>query len=307
MDWRDVPDPGMFDWRGGVAARIASWNPGSLPPPVWERIGPAVRETVARSHPVSAVMASGLLGALSAVAVFALERGMGADPGVWLDPATLDLFARAGRPDLAAATRAGYVSRVRALCDPLPLADRDVFAPYRPGQMAALWAGAGAQSTAARCRDARVLIALGAGAGLTAWEIAQVRAHDVRPAGAAVVVSVRGPRQRMVVVRRSFEHTLAQVAHAYTGQVVYLLAPGRYYRQSVAAALTASWQFPHTCPPLVTRRLRATWLCELADAQLPLPVLAAAAGITELGRVTRLLRHLRRPDTDPAADLLRDA
>jgi hypothetical protein len=306
MDWRDVPDPGMFDWQTAVQARIRSWVPASVRAPVWEQIAEPVRTTVSRAHPVSAAMATDLLGALTAVAVFAAGRGVPARPEQWLAEPTLTAFAEHGRPDLLAATRRCYVSRVRALTDPLPLSDRDVFTPYAPSEMTALWAAAGAQSTPGRCRDARVLIALGAGAGLSASEIAQVRAHDVRPAGAAVVVSVRGPAQRLVVVRRAFEHTLADAAHQHTGRIVYLLAPGRFARPGVVSSVAGGLAAPEKCPRISTRRLRASWLVELAGTRVPLPVLAAAAGITDLRALTRLLRFLHQPDVDDAADLLRD-
>ena len=309
MDWRDVPDPGMFDWSAGVAARIRSWSPSAsvCAGPDWERVGAQVREMVARAFPVSAVMASGLLGALSAVAVFCLERGLGQGPGVWLDSGTLKAFAVVGRPDLSAATRASYVSRVRSLADPLPLADRDVFAPYSPGEMAGLWSAAGAGATARRRRDTRVLIALGAGCGMSAGEIAQVRAHDVTATGSAVVVQVRGPGQRLVVARRMFEETLANAAHAHIGQVVYLVCPDRYARAGVVSQVASSMVRPEKCPPLLTRRLRASWLCELASVGLALPVLAAAAGITDLGRLTRLLRFLQQPDVEAAERALRES
>jgi len=306
QDWRDVADPGMFDWRAPVEAKIASFTPRSMPAPLWEKIADRVRETVSRAHPTSAGMAKELLAALSSVAAFCEQAGLGHGSAVWLDEATVTAFVRRGRPELSASSRASIASRVRSLAHPVPLADRDTFTTYRPGELGALWSAAGAQNTERRRSDARILIALGAGAGLTAMEIAQVRAHDVRPAGAAVVVAVRGAAQRMVIVRRAFEHTLAEAAHAHTGKVVYLLSPTRFSRDSVVAAALSAMRLPTECPRTSTRRLRATWLAELAESRIPLPVLAAAAGISDLSRLTRLLRHLHQPGTDDAADQLRN-
>ncbi|MFD0164934.1 hypothetical protein ACFVJH_12335 [Streptomyces decoyicus] len=156
-------------------------------------------------------MAADLAAALWQLAVFYHRRGLGETSDVWLDGQSLAVFCRTGRPDLSPATRKAIASRVRSLAHPVPISGRDVHAPYTPAELAALWQAAGDQNTPERCRDARILLALGAGAGLTAAEIAQVRAHDVRPAGAAVVVAARGRTQRrMVIVRRAFEHTLAQ-------------------------------------------------------------------------------------------------
>ncbi|MGY5135131.1 hypothetical protein ACWGJW_22500 [Streptomyces nigrescens] len=217
------------------------------------------------------------------------------------------MFCRTGRPDLSPATRKAIASRVRSLAHPVPISGRDVHAPYTPAELAALWQAAGDQNTPERCRDARILLALGAGAGLTAAEIAQVRAHDVRLAGAAVVVAARGRTQRrMVIVRRAFEHTLAEAAHAHTGQVVYLLAPTCFARTGIVHKVIGSLRLPDGCPRPQPRRLRAGWIKELAESRIPLTVLAAAAGITDLGALTRILRHLQRPDTDEAADQLRN-
>jgi hypothetical protein len=304
LEWHEVADAGIFDWRAPVEARIAVWTPGGADAPLWERLGPLVRETVSRAHPVSARMAADALSALWQVAVFCERRALGCDPGAWLDEACLGLFRRQGRPDLADASRAQLVSRVRSLAHPVPLADRGCFTPYRPEDMTAMWTAAGTQRSPTRSRDARVLLALCAGAGLSAGEAAQVRAHDVRPAGAAVVVAVRGrTERRMVIVRRAFEHTLAEAAHAYTGQIVYLIAPTRFHRNGLVHQITGGLRLPEKCPRPSTRRLRATWLAELASSRIPLPVMAAAAGITDLGR---LLRHLDQPDVKDAADQLRD-
>lgn len=311
LDWQFVPEPGVFDWRTAVRDRIETFQPARLDTfgaVLWGRIATSVRQVVARADPLSAGMARTLAAALWQVALFCEQRGLGCGERVWTAEESLALFARHGRPDLSSASRTQIVSRVRSLADPVPCSGRDVFTPYTPAELAALWAAAGAQPSEQRCRNARILIALGAGAGLSAAEIAQVRAHDVRPAGAAVVVAVRGRTQRrMVIVRRAFEHTLAEAAHAHTGQVVYLLAPTCFSRAGIVSRITSSLHLPEKCPRPLTRRLRASWLKELAESQIALPVLAAAAGITDLAALTRLLRHLDRPDDQQAADQLRES
>ncbi|MFG2425050.1 hypothetical protein ACGFWD_39320 [Streptomyces sp. NPDC048448] len=252
-------------------------------------------------------MARTLAAALWQVAVFADSNGLGGEEQVWMAEETLELFAARDRRDLSLSSRRQIISRVRTLADPVPISGRDVFTPYTPAELGQLWTAAGSQPSPARCRDARILLALGAGAGLSASEIAQARAHDVRPAGAAVVVAVRGRTQRrMVIVRRAFEHTLAKAAHAHTGKVVYLLSPGCCNRQGMVARVAGSLGLPKECPRLHTRRLRAAWIKELAESGVTLPVLAAAAGITDLDALTRLLRHLERPDDQQAAGQLRE-
>jgi hypothetical protein len=310
LDWQFVPEPGVFDWRTGVRDRIDAYTPAAADAGqalLWERIATTLRKIVARADPLSAPMARTLAAALWQVAVFADGHGLGEGEQVWMAEETLELFAARGRRDLSPSSRRQIISRVRTLADPVPVSGRDVFTPYTPAELGQLWTAAGSQPSPERCRNARILIALGAGAGLSASEIAQVRAHDVRPAGAAVVVAVRGRTQRrMVIVRRAFEHTLAEAAHAHTGKVVYLLSPGCFNRQGVVARVAGLLGLPEKCPRLHTRRLRAGWIKELAESGVALPVLAAAAGITDLGTLTRLLRHLERPDDQQAADQLRE-
>lgn len=311
LDWQFVPEPGVFDWRTGVRDRIDAYTPAAADAGqalLWERIATTLRKTVACAGPLSAGMARTLAAALWQVAVFADSHGLGRGEQVWMAEETLELFAARGRRDLSPSSRRQIISRVRTLADPVPVSGRDVFAPYTPAELGQLWTAAGSQPSAERGRDARILLALGAGAGLSASETAQVRAHDVRQAGAAVAVAVRGrTRRRMVIVRRAFEHTLAEAAHAHTGKVVYLLSPGCFNRQGVVARVAGSLSLPEKCPRLHTRRLRAGWIKELAESGVALPVLAAAAGITDLSALTRLLRHLERPDDQQAADQLRES
>jgi hypothetical protein len=310
LEWQFVPDAGVLDWRTPVRDAITAWRPklrDAMEAAWWAGSQRRVREVVGRADPLTAKMAAHLAAALWQIALFCRHRQLGDTERTWLDEQTLTLFTAVGRPDLAPATRAAIASRVRSLANPVPVSGRDVFTPYTAAELAALWQAAGEQKTPERSRNARIMLALGAGAGLTTSEIAQVRAHDVRPAGAAVVVAVRGRRQRrMVIVRRAFEHTLAEAAHAHTGHIVYLLAPGCYSRTGIVHKITGSLQLPDNCPRPQPRRLRANWLKELAEAHVPLPVLAAAAGVTDLAALTRLLRHLKRPDVDQAADQLRN-
>lgn len=310
LDWQFVPEPGVFDWRTPVRDRVQAWAPARLEGPgavLWGRSATSVRAVVARADPLSPGMVRALAAALWQVVLFCHQRGLGEGERVWTDPQSLAAFVRHGRPDLAEASRRQLASRVRSLADPVPCSGRDVFTPYTPLELAALWSAAGAQPSGQRSRDARVMLALSAGAGLSAGEIAQVRAHDVRPAGAAVVVAVRGrTARRMVVVRRAFEHTLAEAAHAHTGQIVYLLAPTCFSRSGIVSRVTSTMRLPDKCPRPLTRRLRAGWLKEVAESGIALPVLAAAAGITDLAQLTRLLRHLDRPDDQQAADHLRE-
>lgn len=75
----------------------------------------------------------------------------------------------------------------------------DAVRPYTKAEQQALWYWAHNQPTDLREAVCKVLLRLGLGCGLESTEICQVRAHDVHVAGnGAVVVHVRGPRERLV-------------------------------------------------------------------------------------------------------------
>jgi hypothetical protein len=305
---------GVFDWQASVGRRIAAYRPAGVAEPVWERVDGQVRAAVAEARPCTPRQAADMCSALAALAVFADGCGIEAKAGVWLSPPVLADFAARGMPHAGTSSRASVLSRLRALAAAVvgdqtgmrrDLAARDVHVPYRPGELAALWQAAGARDAVRGGCDLRLVVALGAGAGLSAAEIAQVRAHDVQASGSAVVVEVRGPAARLVVVRRAFERFLAETVYGYLGQIVYLMAPRRFHRTGVTCHIAGLLRPPGNCPALSTRRLRASWLAELLDAGVPLPVLAAAAGIDDLSALTRLLRHLGQARPEQAADHLR--
>ncbi|MBF8192486.1 hypothetical protein ITP53_43770 [Nonomuraea sp. K274] len=292
---------GLYDWRALVQARIVRFAP-RVDPVTWERIGAEVARIVAAPEPCTPAMARLFLGTLTALARFAEARGYPARGTVWLSEELICAFTEQGCAHLSASTRASYASRLRRLAlaagvngRAVPLSATDTARPYEAAEVGRLWAAAAGQRTPELRADARLLIGLGAGCGLSAAEIGWVRAHDVRACPAAVVVAVRGVRARLVVARRPFEQPLAEAAASRMGQVVYLLAPHRFKaRERAASATLAKIRLPEQAPALATRRLRATWLAALLEAGVSLPVIAAVAGIDNLAVLTAMLRHVGR-------------
>ncbi|NEN05313.1 hypothetical protein G3T36_05460 [Diaminobutyricibacter tongyongensis] len=150
-----------------------------------------------------------------------------------------------------------------------------------------------------------LLLALGLGAGLSAQEVAIIRAEDVTPTEGAVLVRVREGRVRTVPVLRRWEKTITRRAAALEA-TEHLLRPGRdgtgknlisnFVARSANAAVHAQ-----------TQRMRSTWLVAQMSACTPLPELVEAAGVDSLEALTRYLRFVARAPIDVSTSRLRAA
>lgn len=224
-------------------------------------------------------------------------------------------FINEGLRDRAAATRADYRSKLLRVAeamlspdlaprrlDSLPASDPS--APYSTDDQAALlvWSRRGPKS---RRDDARVLLALGLGAGLSAQEIMQVRASDVITSTSGLLcVRVRDGRRRMVPVMRKWEKALASRASMLTGED-FVFIPGR---MGCGKNLISNFVARGDCEVHVqTQRLRSTWLVAQMTACSPLPALIEAAGVDSLEALTRFLPFVAKLDADESAKLLRAA
>jgi hypothetical protein len=125
-----------------------------------------------------------------------------------------------------------------------------------------------------------------------------------------VVVTVRGTRERSVICRRRWENELLHAAdwarQRHPDGYLFRPALARRGKNTVGALVARA----HRDPCLVAfnqGRLRIGWMVELIQQPVPLNVLAAAAGLSSLRSLSRILRHVRTCDADTAAELLRGA
>jgi len=65
-------------------------------------------------------------------------------------------------------------------------------------------------------------------------------------------------------------------------------------------------QHPPGTSLLVMGRARATWLVDAIEARMHLPTLMAAAGLTTLRSIDRVLPHVRNLSPDQAAAALKE-
>lgn len=184
-----------------------------------------------------------------------------------------------------------------------PIPASDPTRPYRAAEIQSLRAWAEWQSTSARRANARTLLALGLGAGLSAVEIGTLRVDDMQVDDLGVLIHVRAERTRDVPVLRDWEQDLIVRTK--------LLAPGSWaFREN------HNEFYPNLISNFVNRskvtvvrpqaqRMRTTWLLTHLAAGTPLRPLMAAAGIQSLSALNRYLGFLPLPQLDEVRGSLR--
>jgi integrase len=174
-------------------------------------------------------------------------------------------------------------------------------APYTPGEIARWLALADAQGSEARRMRAQGLICLGAGAGLTGSDLAGVAGVDVVCRSGGVIVTVKGPRARAVPALSAYAARLAaSAAFAGVGWVIGGVDPAR---RNLTTPLIDSLAGGVDLGRLDTRRLRATWLAEVAG-RIGLKAFMDAAGICCSQRLGDLAAGLADRDESETMALL---
>jgi hypothetical protein len=224
-------------------------------------------------------------------------------------------FIHAGIEGRAAATRADYRSKLLRVAEALlppesaprrltPLQASDPSAPYTQDDQQVLVAWARAQKKHRRT-DARVLLALGLGAGLSSAEIMNARASDVvMTIEGVVLIHVRETRPRVVPVLRKWEKVLVERARTLDGED-FLFIAGR--TGSGKNLISNFVQRDDASVHVQPQRLRSTWLVTQMSASTPLTALVEAAGVESLEALTRFLPFVDRPDESTTWRALRAA
>jgi len=176
-------------------------------------------------------------------------------------------------------------------------------APYTRPELAALSSWVESQTTAYRRDNARTLVALGLGAGLSASEIGNIRAGDIARDDSGVLVRVTGARSREVPSTVAQEETIWSRAEMLSPEN-YMFRPehGAYYPNLVNSFVRRG-QRSGVVPQ--SQRLRATWIVAHLDAGTPTGPLLDAAGVDSLEAFTRYVRFLAPVDDALARALLR--
>jgi integrase len=175
-----------------------------------------------------------------------------------------------------------------------PLASADPARPYSDQELVSLRSWADGQSTPSRRANANILVSAGAGAGLTASEIGELRTSDVAMDSEGVLLVVRGDRSRVVPVLTEWAHPFSpRVAQLTPGCYLFRENHAQFYPNLVSNFVARSGRVgvkPQT------QRLRATWIVRHLTAGTPVVPLMEAAGVDSLEAFTRYVRFVDRED-----------
>lgn len=157
--------------------------------------------------------------------------------------------------------------------------------PYSPSEVEELSTWAHTQASVASTRSARVLLALGLGAGLPTRDIGAVRNADVSEAGQLVCVGGRGVR-----VRDEWSAELSELVAAGEAGSTLLFQPHvarsknfvtNFVMRSIGVGIRPS-----------TQRMRSTWLVAHLAEGTPMQDLLAMAGHQSMDALVRYEQFL---------------
>ena len=259
------------------------------------------KELAASACPRSVTRAKAFLFAGSKLGVFletvgvALDLDLATHPSVIERCCTSEVLVLSGPTRRTLRTNLRAIARARSCAPvPAPLSRERAKRPYSRAEIASYLALADAQPTATRRMRASALVCLSAGAGLVGADLKRMRGTDVARRAGGVVVEVRaGRRPRRVPVLARYHVRLVDAA-SWAGDRL-LIGGTSPTRRNVTTPLTSSLAGGADLPRVDIARLRATWLCEVAE-RIGLRVFMDAAGITCSQRLGDLVAALEVPD-----------
>jgi integrase len=288
--------------EASVAEAIARFERRHVPSDQWARIEPVVRAAVEAAAPTTLYRAQELLNVTAQLASWADTTGQATDPAVLFHPDTIERFVTKGCAHLARGTQFNYRRELRVvgaavLGEPLypprqiPLSRDDLSRPYTEPELAALIAQCRGLPTPFLRENAKAIVALGLGAGLSAQEISWARGTDVTVDDRGVLMAVRGPRPRVVPVLDEWAEAVASRAEV-VGPRPLLLPDRSEIKKYQLSNFLERW--PKGGPKADTRRLRATWIVGHLERGTHVLALADAAGVNPnyLGRFFRFVARL---------------
>lgn len=175
-----------------------------------------------------------------------------------------------------------------------PLYGSEPSAPYADGEVAELRIWSAIQQESRR-EPARILLALGIGAGLTASELCAVAASDI--SSDASWVEVSGTRPRVVHVEEEWRDPLLGALHITNGPIFQ--SNVRWYPNKISDFVRTTRGDQLRPKP---QRMRATWLVRRMTDGIPVQDLLYAAGVKSLDALARFERFLPAPAAAPSPD-----
>jgi integrase len=274
----------------------------------WAEIEPFVTAAVAESVALTPYSHRELFQASSRLVLWAWQSaGLPLEREVIFDRSVIGRFIAVGLSEYTEAGRGNRRSQLLRMSEALldartaprrlaPMAASDPTAPYLAHELAALRSWADRQSTEERRRNARVLLALGLGGGLSAGEIGETRVGQIHVDSEGVLLRVGGDRARTVPVLRDWEDALS-ARRAELSADRYAFRPNHTANYPNLISNFVAYSGVQEVKP-VSQRMRSTWIVHHLQVGTPVVPLLRAAGVESLEAFTRYVRFLPAGDAD---------
>jgi len=273
-----------------------------MPPDQWQEISAFVREVVDDS--IGAPYdARRLLNTVMHHVAWGWKAGLPLDRSELFNRSTIDASISLGFGHLSKGSlstiraqllRVGErVAPERSLQRLVVLPSSGVSVPYKAPQLAELNSWARFQRTEHKRKSALALVALGAGAGLSAGEVLSVRVGDIKEDEWGLLVKVVGSRARVVPLLEFWRPSL-QTAIAGLAPIAFAFRPGNRTQQANSITNFIYKSHGVGLRPQ-SQRLRATWIVHHLQNATPVAVLLKAAGVDSLEAFTRYIPFLDLP------------
>lgn len=288
---------------------LDAYSPASIAPATFQVIKPTMVEVMRRTTTTGAEKFRQQRQYVAQLAAWSHEHGLALEPALLLTVGRIGAFISSPRcAHLSDASRADLRSDLLEIAKqanpaydgiprPQPIARPRVKPPYLPDEVATIVRVARNQNTAVRRQSMCAVVGLGLGAGLDSTDIKPLRARHIIGAGTHELdVQVSGRRPRVVPVRARY---VALVQDGLIGLRPDDLVIGRTEdRKDVVNRVVAQAVIPSTCPHIEQTRLRATYLAELIQLNVPLLDLLDVAGLKSVQTLVDIARYVREREGD---------
>ncbi len=280
-----------------------------IPEQYWNAVRPFVHDIMADVGPMCTIdQARDLASALVRFGVWVWQSsGHELCRELIFDAALIEQFLAKTSSSLAPNSLGTYRSRIRKAqqllreiqggpreLEHLDFQGAKALAPYTDKELVSLRSWARGQNTHTRRRDAGVLLAAGAGAGLSSQDLVRLRTDDVLIDTEGVVLDVSGGRARGVPVLGEWEQLIVDAVKDIGPGLPLFGVQRTSYNSNAVSSLVARSTGKGLKPSLP--RLRATWICYHLRRGTPILSLRKASGIDTLEGFDRYLPFLRDPE-----------
>ena len=290
-----------------VQSSIESYSPAGIPAAKWQQVRPVVIEAVLRAEPPSLEFARKLLRPAALAAAWAVDQGIATDLDSIFTHAVIDEWtARLLANGVTDGTVATYRSRMRSILGArrpaVTVKRRRLAAPYSPDEDRALRRAVTGQRSTGYRSGACLLYGLSRGAGLSSSDLSGLRIGHITPHGDTFRIDVAD--RTLWILDTIADVVKVGMALTKRSGDDFAVGSASTAKREVSRA-AHRLKLPGGVPALSVSRCRSTWIVDHLNAGTPIPVIAAALGVSSTRFIDDLLEFCQPPADIDRERLLR--